>query len=142
CLELTGGGGAAQTLVSASTDGVVCTWNPEQLAEPTDSFRLRSPNPPAGMEREAEMAEEGAAQEYPIAVSSFAVAGAGDSPGTPQAGKGTVAAAGYLAVGSESGAVYKSPLHLRAGAPVAGAVREYRAHFGLVTALDFNRAHA
>ncbi|CAM9402404.1 unnamed protein product [Ascophyllum nodosum] len=99
-----GGTANAPSLLTASTDGRVSTWNPSQLNQPLQVMRL---------------SHDGA----PVTISTMAVA-EGDEQKHPK----------QLVVGSESGAIYTTPLHFRK----SGAVEKYEGHYGLVTSVDAN----
>jgi len=113
--------GNAQRLVTASTDGRVCFWNLNQLIEPTDSFTMKSSKAPGSQEDKEH--EDGGKNSPPIAVSSFAITRVGSDNSND------------IVVGSESGHLYRTQMHLR---DTTNVVHEFKGHFGLVTALDFN----
>ena len=103
----------ASSVVSVSTDGVVCAWSPDMLTQPQEYLELKAPNPSAYKTDDV----------APTCISFPA------------------ADPTYFLAGTEQGAILPVHRYDRAGAKAGVDARcQYRAHEAPVMSLDFHPA--
>lgn len=124
----------AHNLVTASTDGLVCTWTPDLLEQPQDKLVLMAPPPVIGLP---------GGMGSTVGSSGSSMAGAGTSVRNDEIAPTQLAISprdsSRFVVGTEEGALYQcsrfGQAGSRAGVDPRGA---YRAHAAPVTSLDFH----
>lgn len=124
----------AHNLVSASTDGLVCTWTPDLLEQPQDKLVLTAPPLVMGLSGgTAGVTSSGSSS------SALTTAGARNEEIAPTRMAISPRDSSRFVVGTEEGALYQCSRFGQAGSRAGVDPRGvYRAHAAPVTALEFH----